>query len=125
MSVRNIVVALGTTVVITGLATPSANASTDDPPGPSDDCTLVEVTAEALGAGQYFGDARLSCPVTTDTGWRWELDGVEVERGSQTPLGPGEVPVFDDIEVTTTPGRQLCFLPQAWGNDKGRACVTT
>jgi hypothetical protein len=35
------------------------------------------------------------------------------------------VPVFADIEVATTPGQQLCFFPQAWGNDKGRACVTT
>lgn len=123
MTVRNAVAVLGTTVAITGLAAPPASA--DDPPGTSDDCTLTWVTAEAIGSGQYFGDARLWCPVAATTGWRWELDGVEVERGTQSPLGPGEVPVFDDLDLTAAPGRQLCFIPQAWGNDKGSACVTT
>lgn len=124
MAIRNVIAVLGAAVAITGLA-PLASASTDDPPGTSDDCTLTWVTAESFGSGQFFGDSRLQCPIVTDTGWRWELDGVEIERGTQSPLGPGEVPVFADIQVNTTSGRELCFFPQAWGNDKGKACVTT
>jgi hypothetical protein len=123
---RNAVVGLGVAVAIIGLAAPLASASPlDPPPGSSDECTLTWVSAEAFGSGRYFGDSRLQCPVPTDTGWRWELDGVEIERGTQSRLGPGEVPVFDDLEVATAPGRELCFFPQAWGDDKGRACVTT
>lgn len=120
MTLRNAVPVLCVAVALTGLTSPPAAASPR-----SDECTLTWVTAESFGSGRYFGDARLQCPVPTDTGWRWELDGVEIERGTQSRLGPGEVPVFDDIEVTTTPGRRLCFFPQAWGNDKGTACVTT
>lgn len=121
MTVRNVVVGLGITVAVGALVAPQASAD----PGTSDECTLTWVTAEAFGGGQYFGDARLQCPIPTDTGWRWELDGVEVERGTQSRLGPGEVPVFADLNLTTAPGRQLCFFPQAWGNDMGSACVTT
>jgi hypothetical protein len=122
---RNVVTVLCAAVAIAGLAAPLASAATDDPPGTSDECTLTWVTAEAFGGGQYFGDSRLQCPIPTDTGWRWELDGVELERGTQGRLGPGEVPVFADIEVVAAPGRELCFFPQAWGNDMGKACIAT
>lgn len=100
-----------------------ANA-TDDPPGTSDDCTLVWVTVEPAGELGYFGDARLNCPVAADLGWRWELDGREIERAYDGKRGPGEVAVFDDLAVNATPGQELCFIPQAWFNDKGRACLT-
>jgi len=122
VTVRNVLAVLGTAAVLTAMSAVPVNASTGDP---SDDCTLIWVTADSFGSDYYFGDARLQCPVVTSTSWRWELDGVEVDRASQSPLGPGEVPVFDDLEIATNPGQELCFFPQAWGNDKGKACVTT
>lgn len=48
-------------------------------------------------------------------------------------LGPGAVPVFDDIQPAAQPGQRLCFIPMAQvgrprkgqsGNDKGQACLT-
>ncbi|MBM7785140.1 hypothetical protein [Tenggerimyces flavus] len=110
------------TVAVLANALPATAA--DDPPGTSDECSFVWATVDPIGDGWYFGDARLNCPVATDLGWRWELDGREIERAADGRRGPGEVPIFDDIEVHGTPGQELCFFPTAWGNDRGSACLT-
>lgn len=120
MRTRVFAVATATVAVLAAFAAPAA---ADDPPGTSDDCTLNWVTNDELEPGYYFGDARLQCPVKATVGGRWTLDGREVKSYTEQ-LGPGEVPVFDDLQISAQPGQVLCFVVTAWGNDKGQACLT-
>lgn len=114
-------ITLFTGVLLTSISVP---ASAAQPAGdPSDECTFLWATVDPMGAGSYFGDARLQCPITTTVGWRWTLDGQEIRRANeQRPAG--EVPLFDDIQPAARPGQELCFIAMAWFNDRGKACLT-
>ena len=120
MRTRVLAVAAASVAALVASAVPAAAA---DDPETSDDCSLIWVTNDELEPGYYFGDARLQCPVKATVGARWTLDGREIRRYSEQ-LGPGEVPVFDDIQPAAQPGQRLCFIAMAWGNDKGQACLT-
>ncbi|MFI5728797.1 hypothetical protein ACIA49_01675 [Kribbella sp. NPDC051587] len=119
MRIRTTALALVAGAILGCLAGPAFA----DPPT-SDDCTLTSVGLEQLEPGHFFGEARMQCPVRADIGGRWTLDGVQV-RTLADHQGPGEVYVLDDYELSAQPGRELCFIATAWGNDKGKRCLTT
>lgn len=121
MRTRALTLTAATIAALAGFVAPAA--ADDPPPGNSDECTLSWVLAEELEPDYYFGDARLQCPVRTTVGGRWELDGQVVDSYTEQ-LGPGEVPVFDDLQLSAQPGQRLCFFVTAWGNDKGQDCLT-
>jgi hypothetical protein len=107
--IRALAVAATSVAALVASAVPAVAA---DDPETSDDCSLIWVTNDELEPGYYFGDARLQCPVKATVGARWTLDGREIRRYSEQ-LGPGEVPVFDDIQPAAQPGQRLCFIAMA------------